>query len=64
MLAGGGLANAQLTRDQDAADSVFDQVARDLRREMAAGMLEPLQNLEAALIRQGAQDLFSCHIDN
>ena len=64
MLAGSGLADSQLMRDQDAADSVFDQIAVHLRREMTARMLEPFQDLKAALIRQGAQDLFSCHIDN
>lgn len=64
MLAGGGLANAQLTRDQDAADSVFHQIAINLRREMAAGVLEPFQDLETALVRQGSQHLFNRHIDN
>ena len=51
MLAGGRLANAQFTRDEDAADSVFHQIAVDLRWEMAAGVLEPFQDLEAPFVR-------------
>ncbi len=47
-----GWLTRQLTRDQDAAHSVLDQIAVDLRRKMAAGMLEPFQDLETAFIRQ------------
>jgi hypothetical protein len=64
MLAGGGLADAQLAGDQNAADAVFDQVAIDLSGEMLPGMLEPLQDLEAAFVRQGAQYKLTSHIDN
>ncbi len=55
MFAGGGLADAELFCDQQAADAVFDQVAVDLRGEVFFGLAEPGEDLEAAGIGEGAE---------
>src|SRR4051812_34891148 len=55
MLAERGLADAELLGYQRRAYSVADQVAVDLRREMRARLLQPLEDLQAPLVGEGAQ---------
>lgn len=64
MLAGGGLAHAELLGDEHAANAVLHQVAIDLRAEVLARMFQPIEDLPAAVIRQGPQGQFHFHIDN
>src|SRR5262245_43459641 len=46
MLAHGRLADAELLGDQHAAHAILDQVAVDLRAEMARWILQPFQDLQ------------------
>ena len=62
MFAGGGLADAELSCDQQAADPVFDQIAVDLRGEVFFGLAEPMEDLEAAGIGEGAECEGESHI--
>jgi len=64
VLAGGGLTHVELPGDQHAAYAVLHQIPVHLRREMPAGVLQPVENLQAAVIRQSAQSQFHFHIDN
>lgn len=63
MLAGGRLRHAELARDKNAANAVFNEVAVDLGREMAARALQPVQDKQPAVIGDGAQSEFKIHID-
>ena len=62
MFAGGGLADAELSCDQKAADAVFDEVAVDLRGEVLFGLAEPGEDLKAAGIGEGAEGRGKSHI--
>ena len=62
MFAGGGLADAEFSCDQEAADAVFDEVAVDLRGEVFFGVAEPGEDLEAAGIGEGAECKGESHI--
>ena len=53
MLAGGGLADAQLFRNEDAADAILYKVAVLLWREMTLGVFQPCQDLQALFVGQG-----------
>jgi len=64
VFAGGGLAHAQFFGDQDAANAVVDQVPVDLGPEVLSRVLEPFEDLQAAVVGQGAQCRFHFHIDN
>ena len=64
VLAGGGLTHAELLGNQHTADTVFDQVPVDLRREMLARLLQPVQDLQPPVVRQRPQHGFFFHIDN
>src|SRR5579863_777381 len=44
VVAGGGLADGQLARDEHAANAVLHQIAVHLRREMLARILQPIEN--------------------
>ena len=54
MFAGGRLAHAQFFGDQDAANAVFDEVSIHLRAEVLARLLQPFQDLQAAVVGQRA----------
>src|SRR6266851_3888890 len=54
MLADSGLTDAELLGDEDRAHAVLDQIAVHLRRKMAARILQPFQNLQAALVGERA----------
>ena len=45
----------------NAADAVLDEVAVDLRAEMRARVLEPFENLQAALVGKRFQDIDLLH---
>ena len=62
MFAGGGLADAEFSGDQEAADAVFDEVAVDLRGKVFFGVAEPGEDLEAAGIGEGAEGRGESHI--
>src|SRR5258708_923960 len=64
MLAGGRLAHSQLLGDEHAADAVLDQIAVLLRAEVPLWLLQPLQDLEAALIGESADGIDVRHIAN
>ncbi len=64
MFAGGGLADAQFPGDVEAANAVTEEIAVDLRGKVAAGILEPGQNLEAAATGESAKSEFHIHIDD
>jgi hypothetical protein len=53
------MADLQLSGDQQAADSIPDEVSVDLRREMFPRVLEPPQYFDSLLISQGPK----CAID-
>ena len=55
MFAGGWLADAEFLCDQQAADTIFDEIAVDLRWEVFLGMAQPVENLEAAGVGEGAE---------
>jgi hypothetical protein len=54
VLARGRMANLQLSRDQQAANSVLHQVAILLRREVLRRVLQPMQDQQAIFVGQGA----------
>src|SRR5262245_33266394 len=54
VFARGGLADAELVGDEDAADAVLDEVTVDLWGEVGFGVFEPFEDLEAAFVGQGA----------
>ena len=62
MFAGGWLADAKLFRDQQTADTVFNQVAVDLRGEVFFGLAEPREDLEAAGVGESAESESESHI--
>ena len=64
MLAGRGLGDLQLAGDQYSADSVFDQVAIALGREVFGRAFEPFQDLQALVIGQSAEEVGGTHIVN
>ena len=55
MFARGGMADFEFSRDQQAADAVFHQVAVHLGREVLARVLEPSENVQAVAICEGAK---------
>lgn len=56
MLAGGRLTDAQFLGDEEAADAVFDEIAVNLRSEMRLGILQPIHDLEPAIVGEGFDD--------
>ena len=64
MLAGGGLAYAELLGNEHAANAVFHQVAIDLRAKVLPRVLQPIEDLQATVIRQGPERKPHLHIDN
>src|SRR5579864_2421949 len=54
MFAGCWLTHAKFAGNQAPADSVFHQIAVYLRREVIPRLLEPLQNLQSSLVREGS----------
>jgi len=64
MFTGGWLTHLQLFSDKYSTNTIFDQVAIDLRRKMLSGMLQPFQNLKPFIAGQRSHRYFSLHIDN
>ena len=62
MFAGGGLADAEFSCDQQAADAVFDEISVDLRAEVFLGVSEPGEDLEATGIGECAERGSERHI--
>jgi hypothetical protein len=58
---GGGMADAELSGNQTAADSVADKVSVDLGWEMLSGVLEPGQYFDPLLIGQGPKGAIDLH---
>src|ERR1700722_15541705 len=64
VLGHGRLADAELLGDQEAADAVLDEVAVDLLAEMRARVLEPVEDLQATFIGEGAKRGGDFHFGN
>ena len=62
MFTGSWLADAEFFCDQQTADAVFREVAVDLRGKVFWGMAEPVEDLEAAGIGEGAERGGESHI--
>ena len=62
MFAGGWLADAEFSGDQEAAYTVFGEVAVDLRGEVFFGVTEPGEDLESAGVGEGAEGEGESHI--
>jgi hypothetical protein len=62
VLARGRLTDPELLGDEKAAHTVFDEIAVDLRREVARRRLEPVHDGEAPLVRQRLHDLRRDHV--
>lgn len=58
MVTGRGLTDAKFFRDGKAADTVLHEVAVDLRGKVFFGLFEPSEDLEAAIVGQGAESGF------
>jgi hypothetical protein len=56
MFAQGRLADAELFGDEKRADAILDQIAVGLRREMGARVLQPVEDLETALVGERSDD--------
>lgn len=63
MLAGGGLADVELFRDEHAAHAVLNQIAIDLRREVLPWILQPGENLQPSCAGKRGKRRFEIHID-
>src|SRR5690349_16122656 len=61
VLARGRWGDAELVRDEEAADAVAVEVAVLLRWKVGGGILEPLQNLEPRLARKRLEDRRGSH---
>ena len=64
MLAGRGLAHAHLPGDKNAADSVLDEIAVNLRRKVFSRVLKPCEDLQTSCAGERAQCQLKIHIDN
>lgn len=57
------LADVELASNEEAANSIFHQITIALRWEMAARVLEPVQDLQPALVPQGLNRRSKIHRD-
>lgn len=64
MLACCGGADTKLISNQNAADSIFDQVAIDLGWKVRSRIFKPLQDLEASFAGKCTQRNLCMHVDN
>lgn len=64
VFAGGGLADAQLSCEEQAANSIFDQVSVHLRRKVCPWILQPFQDSQPARTGQCGECKVKIHIDN
>jgi hypothetical protein len=64
MLRDRGVADAELARDEQSANAVFDEIAVALGREVALGVFQPLQNLETAMVAERLDGLSQVHFIN
>jgi hypothetical protein len=64
VLAQGRRADSEFPRKQQSAHPVLDQVSIHLRRKVGFRILEPLQDLESALIGERPERRGDCHIAN
>ena len=62
MFTGGWLADAEFFCDQQAADTIFDEIAVDLRGEVFLGMAQPVEDLESAGVGEYAECESKRHI--
>ena len=58
------LADAKLFGDEEPTDAVLDEVAIDLFAEMRARILEPIEDLQTALVGEGAKGGGDSHLGN
>ena len=56
MLARRGLADTELLGDEQPADTILDEVAVHLRRKMRPRILEPVHDLEPAVIGESLDE--------
>jgi hypothetical protein len=54
----------QLARDEQAADTVFDEISVALWREMSLGTLQPLQDLQPSMVARRLNGLYHGHFIN
>jgi len=52
------LAYAQLARDEQAAETVFDEISIALRRQMSFRILQPFHNLELSIVTERLNEVF------
>ena len=64
VFAGRRLAHAEFFSNRHSAYAVLDEIAIHLRPEMPPRALQPFQDLQPAVVRQGPQNNFCLHIDN
>jgi hypothetical protein len=64
MLAGGGLAHSEFFGNENATNAVLHQIPIHLRPKVFSRVLQPIEDLQAAVIRQGPERKFHFHIDN
>jgi hypothetical protein len=54
----------QLARDEQSANTIFDQVSVALRREMSFRILQPFQYLQTPIIAERLHGLHYSHLIN
>jgi len=64
VLAQGRLGNPELIRDRTAADTVLDEIAVHLRREMSFGIFQPLQDLSTPITSERPINIQHFHVVN
>ena len=58
------LADTQLARDEQAADTVFDEVSVALRWEISFRILQPFQDLQPSIVAERLNGLYYGHFIN
>lgn len=64
MFAYSRLAHPKFLRDEQSTDAILDQIPVDLPRKMGCWILEPIQDFNAALVRQCSRCCNDRHIAN
>jgi hypothetical protein len=64
MLGDSRLADSELFSDQQATNPILDEIPVDLLAEMRARVLEPIKDLQAAFIGEGAKRGGDFHFGN
>ncbi len=62
VFAGRWMTDAEFSRNQQAADTVLNQVAVDLRGKVAPRIFQPLQDLQPAVVCEGSKNAFHLYL--